>query len=76
MIFMTFISKHSVIICVVFSGAYMRCTWLCSLKSGVTGGLYIARLRSQKIIAQQIVGNNVHELTKGGSSCTLFPTTC
>jgi hypothetical protein len=24
---------------------------------------------SQKIIAQQVVGNNVHELTKGGSSC-------
>jgi hypothetical protein len=25
---------HSVIICVVFSGAYMRCTRLCSLKPG------------------------------------------
>jgi hypothetical protein len=24
---------------------------------------------SQKIIAQQVVGNNVHELTKGESSC-------
>jgi hypothetical protein len=34
MIFMTFISMHSVIICVVFSGAYMRCTRLCSLKPG------------------------------------------
>jgi hypothetical protein len=33
------------------------------------GGLYIARVRSQNIIAQQGVGNNVHELTKGGSSC-------
>jgi hypothetical protein len=33
------------------------------------GGLYIARVSSQKIISQQIVGNNVHELTKGGSSC-------
>jgi hypothetical protein len=33
------------------------------------GGLYIARVSSQKIIAQQVVGNNVHELTKGGSSC-------
>jgi hypothetical protein len=32
MIFMTFISMHSVIICVVFSGAYMRCTRLCPLK--------------------------------------------
>jgi hypothetical protein len=36
MIFMTFIYVHSIIICVVFSGAYMRCTRLCSLKSGVT----------------------------------------
>jgi hypothetical protein len=27
---------HSVIICVIFSGAYMRCTRLCSLKPGVT----------------------------------------
>jgi hypothetical protein len=33
------------------------------------GGVYIARVSSQKIIAQQVVGNNVHELTKGGSSC-------
>jgi hypothetical protein len=33
---MTFISIHSVIICVVFFGACMRCTWLCSLKPGVT----------------------------------------
>jgi hypothetical protein len=32
-------------------------------------GLYIARVSSQKIITQQVVGNNVHELTKGGSSC-------
>jgi hypothetical protein len=36
MIFMTFISMHYVIICVVFSGAYMRCTRLCSLNPGVT----------------------------------------
>jgi hypothetical protein len=35
MIFLTFISMHSIIICVVFSGAYMRCTQLCSLKPGV-----------------------------------------
>jgi hypothetical protein len=33
------------------------------------GGFIIARVSSQKIIAQQVVGNNVHELTKGGSSC-------
>jgi hypothetical protein len=36
MIFMTFISMHSVIICVVFSGAYMRCTRLCCLNPSVT----------------------------------------
>jgi hypothetical protein len=33
------------------------------------GGLYIASVSPQKIIAQQVVGNNVHELTKGESSC-------
>jgi hypothetical protein len=33
------------------------------------GGLYITSVSSQKIIAQQVVGNNVHKLTKGGSSC-------
>jgi hypothetical protein len=33
---MTFISMHSVIICVVFSSAYMRCTRPCSLNPGVT----------------------------------------
>jgi hypothetical protein len=33
------------------------------------GGLYITIVSSQKIIAQQVVGNNVHELAKGGSSC-------
>jgi hypothetical protein len=32
----TFISIHSVIICVVFFGACMRCTWLCPLNPGVT----------------------------------------
>jgi hypothetical protein len=36
MISMTFISMHFVIICVVFSGAYMRCIQLCSLNLGVT----------------------------------------
>jgi hypothetical protein len=35
----TFISIHSVIICVVFFGAYMRYTRLCSLNPGVTMGL-------------------------------------
>jgi hypothetical protein len=33
------------------------------------GGLYIAMVTSQKIIAQQVMENNVHELTKGESSC-------
>jgi hypothetical protein len=33
------------------------------------GSLYIARVSSQKIIAQQVLGNNVHELAKCGSSC-------
>jgi hypothetical protein len=33
------------------------------------GRFIITRVSSQKIIAQQVVGNNVHELTKGGGSC-------
>jgi hypothetical protein len=41
---MTFISMHSVIICVVFSGAYMRCTRLSSLNSGVTPAVSDQRL--------------------------------
>jgi hypothetical protein len=32
----TFISIHSVIICVFFFVAYMRCTWLCPLNPRVT----------------------------------------
>jgi hypothetical protein len=36
MMFMTFISMHSIIICVVFSRAYMRYTRLCPLNPGVT----------------------------------------
>jgi hypothetical protein len=28
-------------------------------------------MHSADVIAQQVVGNNVHELTKGGSSCEL-----
>jgi hypothetical protein len=53
---MTFISMHSVIICVVFSGAYMRCTRLCSLNPGVTkdqleyhGSLYLNNIPLQGI---------------------------
>jgi hypothetical protein len=34
----TFISIHFIIICVVFFGAYMRCTRLCPLKPSVTTG--------------------------------------
>jgi hypothetical protein len=33
------------------------------------GYIYIARVSSREIIDQQVVGNNGHELTKGGSSC-------
>jgi hypothetical protein len=40
---MTFISMHSVIICVVFSGAHMRCTLLYSLKPGCYNTLPFAR---------------------------------
>jgi hypothetical protein len=32
-------------------------------------GCEIARVSSHMFIAQQVVGNNVHELAKGGSSC-------
>jgi hypothetical protein len=35
----TFSSIHSIIICVVFFGAYMRCTRLCPLNPGVTNSL-------------------------------------
>jgi hypothetical protein len=50
MIFMTFISMHSIIICVVFSGACMRCTQLCLLNLGVT-----------KVVSEQMltVGRNL-----------------
>jgi hypothetical protein len=33
------------------------------------GGCEIARVSSHMFIAQKVVGDNVHELTKGGSSC-------
>jgi hypothetical protein len=36
---------------------------------GGGGGCATARVISQQIIAQQVMGNNVYELTKGGSSC-------
>jgi hypothetical protein len=33
------------------------------------GDVSTARVSSHMFIAQQVVGNNVHELTYGGSSC-------
>jgi hypothetical protein len=33
------------------------------------GDVSTARVSSHTFIAQQVVENNVHELTKGGSSC-------
>jgi hypothetical protein len=33
------------------------------------GDVSTARVCSHTFIAQQVVGNNVHKLTKGGSSC-------
>jgi hypothetical protein len=33
------------------------------------GDVSTTRVSSHTFIAQQVVGNNVHELTKGGSSC-------
>jgi hypothetical protein len=52
---------HSVIICVVFSGAYMRCTRLCSLNLGVT-----------EVVSEQmlIVGRN---LDRNGQTLTYLP---
>jgi hypothetical protein len=45
----------------------IRLSW--TTCSSPVGRLYIASVSSQKTIAQQVVGNNVHEITKGGSSC-------
>jgi hypothetical protein len=33
------------------------------------GGGEITRVSSHMFIAQQVVGNNMHELNKGGGSC-------
>jgi hypothetical protein len=33
------------------------------------GDVSTPRVSSHTFIAQQVVGNNMHELTKGGSSC-------
>jgi hypothetical protein len=57
---MTFISMYSVIICVVFSSAFMRCTRLCSLNPGVT-----------KVVSEEMltVGRN---LDKNGQNTYLL----
>jgi Fe-S cluster biogenesis protein NfuA len=52
----TFISIHSVIIYVVFFGACMRCTRLCSLKPGVTKALGISFYRYKEVIQLYIWG--------------------
>jgi hypothetical protein len=46
----TFISIHSVIIYVVFFGACMRCTRLCSLKPGVTS-IHLLRPVRYRLVA-------------------------
>jgi hypothetical protein len=58
---MTFISMHSVIICVVFSGAYMRCTRFCFLNSGVT-----------EVVSEEMltIGRN---LDRNGQTLTYLP---
>jgi hypothetical protein len=58
---MTFISIHSVIIYVVFIGACMRCTRLCSLKPGVT-----------EVVSEEMltVGRN---LDRNGQTLTYLP---
>jgi hypothetical protein len=45
-VIVTFMSIHSVIIYVVFFGACMRCTRLCSLNPGVTEALYGRKCRT------------------------------
>jgi hypothetical protein len=51
MILMTFISMHSIIICVVFSSAYMRCTRLCPLNPGVTVTLRLNHIISDGLLS-------------------------
>jgi hypothetical protein len=55
----TFISIYSVIICVVFFGAYMRCTRLCPLNSGVTSPIkFISDLTRQGQMASHGYSKN------------------
>ena len=44
------------------------CASSCGTCSWPVGGCETARVSSHTFIAQQVVGNNVHELAKGGSS--------
>jgi hypothetical protein len=58
---MTFISMHSVIICVVFSGAYMRFTRLCSVNPGVTNPqLRINRFGSPLLLGYEDLVTALH----------------
>jgi hypothetical protein len=52
-VIVTFISIHSVIICVVFFGAYMRCTRLCPLNPGVTNVWSTFHIISQNLIPER-----------------------
>jgi hypothetical protein len=64
---MTFISIHSVIIYVVFFGACMRCTRLCSLKPGVTGHLVPTRTTTQLVslaLITNVLGTRIEEEEK------------
>jgi hypothetical protein len=54
----TFISIHSVIICVVFFGAYMRCTRLYPLNPGVT----IMKIANEVI--DEVVDRLLHEVAE------------
>jgi hypothetical protein len=58
---MTAWTTHELII-----ASYMRL--ILRYLSSTCGRCETARVSSHTFIAQQVVGNNVHELTKGGSS--------
>ena len=50
------------------SSQHPPCASSCGTCSWPVGGCETARVSSHTFIAQQVVGNNVHELAKGGSS--------
>jgi hypothetical protein len=62
-VIVTFISIHSVIICVVFFDAYMRCTRPCPLNPGVT-----------KVVSEELltVGRNLDRNGQNPDLLTLF----